>query len=157
MELSGSATLVVEAPAERVWAMIADPLRMPEWSPECRRVEWLSGEPPAAVGVGMRFCGHNRLPFVGTWKSRSTVVEYDPPRRYAWLVGNDPSRPNTRWEYELTPLPGGGCSVTERYEMIREPAVVLAYYRLVGRRRRLEQGMAVTLSRLKEAVETGKA
>src|SRR4029077_16460812 len=30
----------IDAPADRVWALLADPTRMGEWSPECQRVTW---------------------------------------------------------------------------------------------------------------------
>ncbi|HEY3241334.1 MAG TPA: SRPBCC family protein [Acidimicrobiia bacterium] len=151
MELSGSASIVVDVAPDDLWALLADPLRMPEWSPECRRVSWLSGGPPAAVGA--QFQGHNRLPFVGTWRSTSTIVACEPPERLAWHVGSDPQRPNTIWAYDIADLGDGRCRVTERYEMRREPLVVLMYYRLVGRRRRLQEGMEQTLRRLKAAAE----
>ena len=36
-----SQSVVVEAPAERIYALVADLPRMGEWSPECQRVEWV--------------------------------------------------------------------------------------------------------------------
>ena len=52
-------TIDVSAPPERVYGLISDITRMGEWSPECRRCEWIDGATGPAVGA--RFRGHNRL------------------------------------------------------------------------------------------------
>ena len=75
-----------------------------------------------------------------------------PAGRWQWVVGKDPADPNTRWEYALSPV-GFGTALIERYEMLREPWIVLAYYRLVGRSRRLQRSMDETLQRLKAHAE----
>ena len=36
-------TIDVSAPPERVYGLISDITRMGEWSPECRRCEWIDG------------------------------------------------------------------------------------------------------------------
>jgi hypothetical protein len=41
--------------------------------------------------------------------------------------------------------------------MLREPGIVLAYYRLIGQPRRLARGVEETLRRLKAAAERGAA
>lgn len=148
--MQGEAEIHIAAPPERIWAMLADVTRMGEWSPECVRCRWLDDAEGAAVGA--RFRGWNRLPFVGTWTSTSTIVTCVPGRELAWAVGNDPADPNTRWRYVLTPA-GNGTRVVERYEMLREPMIVRAYYRLARRSRRLDRSMAETLQRLKETAE----
>ena len=148
--MRGKAKVFVSVPPERLWEMLADVTRMGEWSPECIRCEWLDGATGPAVGV--RFQGWNRLPFVGTWRSTSTIVTCVPGRALAWVVGKDPADPNTRWEYDLSPI-GFGTELTERYEMLREPWIVLAYYRLVGRSGRLAHSMDETLQRLKDHAE----
>jgi hypothetical protein len=102
--------------------------------------------------VGARFRGWNRLPFAGTWTSVNTIVTCEPGRRLAWAVGKDAADPNTRWEYVLSPA-GSGTAVVERYEMLREPWVVRAYYRLIRRPRRLQRAMDETLGRLRTGAE----
>jgi hypothetical protein len=79
-------------------------------------------------------------------------VACDPGRELAWAVGKDPADPNTRWQYRLSGGPAG-TDVIERYEMLREPGIVRAYYRLIGRPRRLERAMVQTLGRLKATAE----
>jgi hypothetical protein len=148
--MHGEASAFIEAPRLQVWGMLADVTRMAEWSPECIRCQWLDGA--AAAGVGVRFRGWNRLPFVGTWTSVSTITRCVPGAELSWVVGKDPADPNTCWEYLLTPC-GSGTKVVERYEMRREPSIVRLYYRLVGRPRRLERAMDETLRRLKKAAE----
>ena len=148
--MRGEAKVFIAAPAERLWAMVADVTRMGTWSPECIRCEWLDGATGPAVGA--RFQGWNRLPFVGTWRSTSTIVTCVPGRALEWVVGRDPADPNTRWEYHFSPA-GSGTEVTERYEMLREPWIVLVYYRLAGRSRRLQRSMDQTLQRLKARAE----
>ena len=45
----------IDAPAQRVWAVLSDLERMGEWSPECYRVEWLDGaHSPATPGRASR-------------------------------------------------------------------------------------------------------
>jgi hypothetical protein len=148
--MKGEARIHIAAPAERIWAMLADVTRMPEWSPECIRCQWL--DEAAGPRVGAAFRGWNRLPMVGTWTSLNTIVACDPGRELAWAVGKDPADPNTRWQYSLSGA-GDGTDVTERYEMLREPGIVRVYYRLSGRSRRLERAMEHTLRRLKASAE----
>jgi hypothetical protein len=38
-----SQSMVIDAPAERIYKFVADLPRMGDWSPECRQVEWLDG------------------------------------------------------------------------------------------------------------------
>ena len=53
-----SKSVVIEAPAERIYALVADLPRMGEWSPECRQVQWLEGSSGPAEDA--RFVGHNQ-------------------------------------------------------------------------------------------------
>jgi Polyketide cyclase / dehydrase and lipid transport len=114
----------------------------------------VTSAPRAHIGpaVGRRFRGTNRLPVVRRWTSTATITESDPGRRFAFAVGNDPDEPNTLWSYDFEPAPGG-TRVTERWRMVREPAIVLLYYRLIGQRSRIGAGVEETLRRLKVAAE----
>ena len=46
-----SHSVVIEAPPERIYALVADLPRMGEWSPECQQVEWLDGSSRPAEGA----------------------------------------------------------------------------------------------------------
>jgi uncharacterized protein YndB with AHSA1/START domain len=64
----------VNAPAETVWAMIADLPRMGEWSPESEGGEWIGGATGPVPGA--KFRGSNRH---GSkkWKTVVRVVDAD--------------------------------------------------------------------------------
>src|ERR1700689_1073749 len=72
-----SYSLTIEAPAERIYALVADLPRMGDWSPEGRRAEWLDG----SVGPveGARFIGHNQGGPAGLmkWSRRGRVLAAD--------------------------------------------------------------------------------
>lgn len=99
----------IEAPPDRVWEVVADPTLMPEMSGELQAVEWLDGCRSAAVGA--RFAGRNAHPAMGEWTSTSCVIECDPPRRFAWAVG-EPDEPGATWRFTLA-AEGGGTRLTQ--------------------------------------------
>jgi ribosome-associated toxin RatA of RatAB toxin-antitoxin module len=41
--VEGRATVHINAPPEKVYALVTDVSRMGEWSPECVRAEWVGG------------------------------------------------------------------------------------------------------------------
>ena len=90
----------IDAPPERVWAVVSDIGVMPGASRELQAVEWLDGR--SGPGLGARFAGHNRHEAFGEWSTVSVVVEYDPPRVFAWAVG-DPEWPSAIWRFSLEP------------------------------------------------------
>jgi uncharacterized protein YndB with AHSA1/START domain len=109
--LSISRTVDVDAPAERVWALVSDLPGMGALSPENTGGSWLDGATGPAEGV--RFRGSNRR----GWRRWSTVVRItgcEPGRRIAFDVGSL-GLAVSRWTYEVAPR-AGGCSVTETWE-----------------------------------------
>ena len=71
----------IKAPAEEVWAAIADVTRMGEWSPECHTCAW--NDPSAAPGVGSMFTGENRNGDF-EWATECEVTEWVPGRAFAF-------------------------------------------------------------------------
>ena len=94
----------IDAPPERVWAIVSDIAVMPGASPELQAVEWLDGRNGPELGA--RFTGYNRHETRGEWSTVSMIVEYDPPRVFAWAVG-DPGEPAAIWRFSLEPREGG--------------------------------------------------
>jgi uncharacterized protein YndB with AHSA1/START domain len=94
----------IEAPPERVWAIVSDISVMPGTSPELQAVEWLDGRNGPELGA--RFTGYNWNAAFGEWSTQSVIVEYDPPRVFAWAVG-DPEWPSAIWRFSLEPHQGG--------------------------------------------------
>jgi hypothetical protein len=145
----------VRAPAETVWAMIADVTRMGEWSPENVGGEWRRGA--TGPSVGARFRGRNRRGW-RRWSTSCTVVECDPGRRFAFdvsAVGVTVSR----WSYELEPT-ATGCRVVERWTdrrprwMVGPARVVMGVPDMAVHNR---AGIEETLKRVAAAAERGGA
>jgi hypothetical protein len=87
----------VEAPPSAVWPLVSDINLPARFSGEFVRGEWAEGSSP---GLGARFVGHNHHDAVGDWQTTSTVVEFEPDRRFGWAVG-DPGYPSALWRFEL--------------------------------------------------------
>jgi uncharacterized protein YndB with AHSA1/START domain len=149
-------TAHVDAPADRVWPLIADPTRMGEWSPECQKVTWARGSSSAAVGS--RFKGHNRNGW-RHWTTTGTLLTYEPGHELSWRVTFGPLT-IARWTYRIDPdQDGQSCTVVETFEDLRTKAmkilgpVARGVIDVEGHNR---AGMEQTLARIK-AVAEGKA
>ena len=153
MRIEGERSIDIAAEPAAVWALVADIARMGEWSPHTVQAQWVGPTDGTGAAVGKRFRGTNRLPIVRQWTSTATITECDPGRRFAFAVGRNPDDPNTLWRYDFEPASSGGTRVTERWHMLREPWIVLVYYRLIGQRTRIARGVEETLRRLKRTAE----
>jgi dimethylaniline monooxygenase (N-oxide forming) len=150
MQSHGEASLVIDAPAERLWEMVSDVTQMGRWSPECYRCTWVGG----ATGpeVGARFRGYNRRGWV-RWVTTSTVVESVPGKVFAFDTGAS----RTRWTYRFEPQADGTTLVTESRDDTGPrplPARVVSKL-LMGpdHDAELVEGMHQTLERLRAAAE----
>ena len=94
----------ISAPTERVWELITDISLMPRFSTELLSTAWAEGFGGPALGA--QFLGTNRHPVIGEWTTRSEIVEFDPPRRFAWAVG-DPGNPAAVWRFSVSPTAEG--------------------------------------------------
>ena len=74
----------VDAPPQRVWALVSDVELMPTMSKELQSIEWLDGATGPAVGA--RFTGHSKHEALGEWATTSEVIECEPERVLAWAV-----------------------------------------------------------------------
>ena len=110
MTTSVSASRSIDAPAERVFALVTDLPRMGDWSPENVGGEWAGGATGATVGA--RFNGRNRNGSK-SWSTTCRVVEYEAPSRFVFEVTAGPFKV-ARWEYRIDPR-AGGCTVTETW------------------------------------------
>ncbi|MEZ5170017.1 MAG: SRPBCC family protein [Acidimicrobiia bacterium] len=151
MKLTDEVSVVVPAPPARVWALLADLPRMGEWSPECTGCTW--DDPGAPFGPGRTFVGHNRWGLL-RWTTRGELEVCEVDRELVYVTGRG-GRPLTRWSYRLEPVEGG-TRVTESYESLETPTVMLAVERLLGRPARLRRGMGETLDRLSVAAARGQ-
>ena len=108
-----AAEIYIEAPPERVWGLVSDIFLIPELSPELREVAWL--DQVIGPSVGHRFVGRSAHPAMGEWETVSTIVECEPPRRFAWAVG-DPGHPSATWRFTLAP-DGTGTRLEQWFQM----------------------------------------
>jgi uncharacterized protein YndB with AHSA1/START domain len=150
--VKGSESVVINAPAEKVWALISDVTRMGDWSPETQSAAW-TGSATGPV-VGATFAGKNRKGWV-RWTGRCQVTVSDPGREFAFVrQGPDGG---TTWRYVLESQ-DGATRVTESFQQAKLPP---APVRIIGsiafgsdRQALLLESVRTTLSRLKAAAES---
>ena len=94
----------IDASPDRVWALVTDIDLPARFSQEFQGGHWDEGATGAAVGA--RFTGRNSHPAIGEWETHPLVVECDPPRVFAYVVG-DPDASSATWRFELEPIAGG--------------------------------------------------
>ncbi|OBK23281.1 SRPBCC family protein [Mycobacterium asiaticum] len=142
------ASIDIDAPPAKLWELISDLQRMPEWSPQCR---WLRQFGPLRTGTRtLNMNRRNRL----FWPTTSTVVEVIPEQRLAFRV--DINR--TIWSYDLEPH-GEGTRVTESRHAENGVSAFssMSVNALMGGtesfERELVAGMNASLARIKAAAE----
>lgn len=148
---SDSRTVVIDAPAEHIYDLVADLPRMGEWSPECQQVEWTDGSDAPVPDA--TFVGHNRGgPFgLMKWSRRGRVLTAERGREFAFAT-EEGGREGTTWRYRFEPA-GDGTRVTESYEVEWIPAWARIVDVPTNRHRELLEGMQHTLGQLKAAAE----
>ena len=149
--MGGEVSLRMDAPPEKVWALVSDVTRIGEFSPETFEARWTRGSTGPEVGAS--FKGHVKRNGVGpTYWTPCQVTKCVPHEVFEFSVGSDGTTINN-WGYRLEPE-GTGTRVTEYFRL--EPVFYLrAYWLLLGRLRGRanEKGMRTTLERMKKVVE----
>ncbi|MDT5101160.1 MAG: hypothetical protein QOC76_4897 [Mycobacterium sp.] len=143
------AQINIDAPVAKVWALISDFGRMPQWSPQCRMMKALG-----PLRQGTRTINLNRRNFL-YWPTTSTVTEVIPEKKLAFRVHTN----NTVWTYELEPTENGTLVVESRHaENGVKPAANFTVNALFGGvpnfERELVEGMNTSLARIKAAAES---
>ncbi|HET7901288.1 MAG TPA: SRPBCC family protein [Candidatus Nanopelagicales bacterium] len=151
---------------DRAWDLVASVERIGEFSPECVEARWL--DPVAAIGVGARFEGRNRVePPEGEvafeWVRPCTVDVWEPPRRFAWWVGDRyDGSPASWWCFEIAERPDG-VRLTQRFRhrpdglsglrggAEQDPAHATEF--VAERLADLEVAMESTLARMKQVLD----
>ena len=144
--LSVSASIVVEAPPEAVFAILTDPRQHPRIDGSGSVRGSVSG--PDRLELGSEFGMDRKL--VAPYRIKNRVVEYEPDRRIAWRHFG-----RHRWRYELTPTDAGGTRVTETFDWSTSlgPALIDRTSVPAMNARSIEE----TLPRLKELAESSRA
>jgi uncharacterized protein YndB with AHSA1/START domain len=102
-----SRSVVVQAPAEDIFEILADPRRHADFDGSGSVRGAVSG--PERLSLGAKFGMDMRLGL--PYRISSQVKEFEEGRRIAWAhIGGH------RWRYELQPLPDGTTLVTETFD-----------------------------------------
>jgi uncharacterized protein YndB with AHSA1/START domain len=138
----------IDAPVDKVWELITDTRRMPEWSPQCRKMKTFG-----PLRQGTRTLNVNRRKRL-YWTTTSTITEVIPQRKFAFRVNTN----NTIWSYELEPTATGTRVVESRHaENGVKPASNFLVNMLFGGvpsfEDELVDGMNASLARIKAAAE----
>lgn len=104
-----SKSVRVQAPAERVWALVSDLPKMGALSPENTGGRWVGGATGPVVGA--RFRGHNRNGW-RRWSTSVTVTRCEPGRTFSFAV-SVAGIPVSEWFYEVAADGDAACTVTE--------------------------------------------
>ena len=144
------AEIEIDAPVDKVWGLISDLNRMPQWSPQCRKMKALG-----PIRPGTRTLNLNRRGML-FWPTTSTITEVIPERKLAFRVDIN----HTVWTYELQPT-ATGTRVTESRHAENGVTTVsaVATKAALGGVDKFEgeliEGMNLSLARIKAAAEGG--
>jgi uncharacterized protein YndB with AHSA1/START domain len=144
-------TTEIAAPADQVWAMVADLTRMREWSPENVSVVWRKGATSAVPGA--TFAGTNAHG-KKSWKTVGRVVEAEPGCVLSFRVTASGMKV-ALWTYRFEPT-STGCLVTEEWDDERNALVKALGKPVSGVADRVAHnraGMEQTLANLRAATE----
>ncbi|MFJ1459503.1 SRPBCC family protein [Nocardia wallacei] len=142
------ATVDISAPPERVWAVVSDLKRMPEFSPNTVRMVSLGALRTGAWTVNLNRDGRKYYP------TTSRIVRLEPNRAFAFRMNEN----GTVWSYTLEPTESG-TRLIERRDVpngVRKPVRVLIDAFLGGEQQfeeNLVRGMNETLGKIKAAAE----
>ncbi|MCK0174124.1 MULTISPECIES: SRPBCC family protein [Mycobacteriaceae] len=148
-------TVTMNAPAERIWDLIADVRNTGKFSPEVMEAEWLDGA--TGPSLGARFRGHVKRNEIGpVYWTTCRVTACEPGREFGFavLIGD---RAVNNWHYRLDPT-GSGTAVTESFHLTE--GLLSTVFGIFGgqlRTRRNKRDMRKTLERIKAVVESGEA
>lgn len=149
--MQASVTVAMDAPAEKVWDLVADVRNTGKFSPETFDAEWLDGATGPALGATFR--GHVKRNEIGpVYWTTCRVTACEPGREFGFevlLAG----KPVNNWHYGFAPV-GAGTEVTESFRM--NEGLMTTLFGLFGgqlRKRRNIRDMRKTLERIKAVVE----
>lgn len=146
------AETVIDAPVGRVWTVLSDVSRMPEWSDECIKMLPLKS---GGLRLNQWYLGLNRRKAI-IWPTRSVVSALEPEVKLAWLTKSS----GAEWIYELTTDSAGTRLVHRRpvpagLTLLSKLFAPVALGGSEGHADELEASMGRTLERIKTAIEAG--
>jgi len=121
-----SATTIIHAPAEVVFAVLADPTR----HAAIDGTGWVGGpiesEPLTAAGQVFRMAMYHPNHPDGTYQVANRVQVFDPPNAISWETGQETDDGSLTfggwvWRYDLTPVGPSETEVTLSYDWSAVP------------------------------------
>jgi hypothetical protein len=116
-----SASLVINAPAEAVFAVLADPAQHAAIDGTGWVCETVGGERLTDAGQIFRMSMYHPNHPNGKYETANRVEAFDPPRAISWKTGYDPGDGTLRfggwfWRYDLAPAGPSSTTVTLTYD-----------------------------------------
>lgn len=145
-------SVVIDAPADRLYDLVSDITKMGRLSPECTGGKWIGKAKGPAVDA--RFRGRNKRG-LARWSTTNRVVEANRGREFAF----ETLQSGARWRYRFEPT-DGGTTVTESHEMFRRRPLIAWVYATVAlggakdHDDEVKAGMRTSLERLKAVAES---
>jgi uncharacterized protein YndB with AHSA1/START domain len=121
-----SATTIINAPAEAIFAVLADPARHAAIDGTGWVCEPLDSQPLTAAGQVFRMAMFHANHPDGNYQMANRVQVFDPPRAISLEPGQDAGDGNLRfggwvWRYDLAPAGTSGTKVTLYYDWSAVP------------------------------------
>ncbi|MGZ8651377.1 MAG: SRPBCC family protein [Actinomycetota bacterium] len=146
--VGGTFITTIQAPPERVWAVVADLGTHASWSPKAYTMEWTGGEPNQ---VGSRFHSVGWVPGNKHNENEVEITERVEPKRFAFNA-KDPQGVFVN-EWELRPAGDGGTEVAYTLTFPKMHGVVAVaapiLFPLTGKR-----DIRARMTKLKQTVES---
>lgn len=142
------AEIEINAPVSKVWALVSDVSRMPQWSPQCRIMKALGPIRPGTRTINLNRQGAK------FWPTTSVITEVVPERKFAFRIPIN----TTVWSYELEPTATGTRLTETRHAENGVTAVSTAITKAAlggvdTFETELLKGMNLSLERIKAAAE----
>lgn len=135
----------IDAPADEIFELIADPSHQPEWDGNDNLGEAAAGQRVRGIGDSFRMTNAN-----GNIRDNH-VVEFEEGRRIAWRPSEpDAQPPGHLWRWDLEPIGDGRTRVTHTYDWSR----LQDTRRLVRARATTSDNLTASLEKLAAAVES---
>lgn len=143
------AEIEIDAPVAKVWSLVSDLSRMPQWSPQCRVMKLLGPLRPGTRTLNLN--RRNRI----VWPTTCTVTEVVPAKKVAFRVDLN----KTVWSYELEPTPTGTRLVETRsadngVTAVSNITVNALFGGVPSFEQELVAGMEESLAKIKAAAES---
>jgi uncharacterized protein YndB with AHSA1/START domain len=121
-----SATTIINAPAEAIFAVLADPAMHAAIDGTGWVRAPLDSQPLTAAGQVFRMAMYHASHPDGNYQMANRVQVFDPPRAISWEPGQDTGDGNLRfggwvWRYDLAPAGTSGTKVTLYYDWSAVP------------------------------------